>query len=156
MQARKTNQNNQNNQNHQSQRFRQSVDENTSASEDTARIEKENAKLVEEIKFLREKNQIISDENKNLKDNLVVKERKLKQAEKELQDATDLLVDMQLELNNWKTDVLGFRDEIRQAEKAQLNALLKILTVLGGEVKAGQSGDEVADAAGQSETINEQ
>ena len=38
-------------------------------------------------------------------------------------------------MNNWKTDILGFRDEIRDAETAQLEALLKILKVLGGEVK---------------------
>jgi chromosome segregation ATPase len=153
MQAQKANQNHQD---HQSQRFQQTVDENLSASKETARLAKENANLVEEIKFLREKNQTVSNENKNLKDQLAVKEQKLKQAEKELKDATDLLVDMQLEMNNWKMDVLGFRDEIRQAEKAQLNALLKILTVLGGEVKDEQSSDEVADAAVQSGPLNDQ
>ena len=42
---------------------------------------------------------------------------------------------MRIELNNWKIDILGFRDEIRDAETAQLEALLKILKVLGGEVK---------------------
>ena len=42
---------------------------------------------------------------------------------------------MRVELNNWKTNVLGFREEMRQADTEQLKALLKVLTILGGEVK---------------------
>jgi len=51
-------------------------------------------------------------------------------------------------LNNWKTDILGFRDEMRDAETAQLEALLKILKVLGGEVKtkSAQSQDSSSTA----------
>jgi hypothetical protein len=41
---------------------------------------------------------------------------------------------MRIELNNWKTSILGFRDEMRQADIAQLETLLKILKILGGEV----------------------
>jgi hypothetical protein len=39
-------------------------------------------------------------------------------------------------------DVLGFRNEIRQAETAQLEALLKILRVLGGEVTVESASSE--------------
>ncbi len=38
-----------------------------------------------------------------------------------------------LSLNNWKNDVLGFREEMRSAQTAQLQALMKILKALGGE-----------------------
>jgi 5-enolpyruvylshikimate-3-phosphate synthase len=38
-------------------------------------------------------------------------------------------------LNNWKMNILGYRDEMRDAETAQLEALLKILKALGGEVE---------------------
>ena len=49
--------------------------------------------------------------------------------------ANDLLIEMRIELNNWKTNILGFRDEMRDAEKEQLKALIRILTVLGGEIE---------------------
>ena len=46
------------------------------------------------------------------------------------------------ELSNSKTDILGFRDELRDADKAQLEALLKILKALGGEVKPASTKNE--------------
>ena len=67
--------------------------------------------------------------------NVVALDAQLKQAQKELNEANILLIEMRVELNNWKVDILGFRDEMRDAEKAQLEALLKILKALGGEVK---------------------
>jgi hypothetical protein len=56
---------------------------------------------------------------------------------------------MIVELNNWKADVIGFRQEMRSAEKAQLEALLKILQILGGEVDLELRQDE---QQGQSST----
>ena len=53
--------------------------------------------------------------------------------QKELDEANAFLQQMHLELSEWKTDVLGFRDEIRKSQKAQLEALGKILSVLGAE-----------------------
>jgi hypothetical protein len=47
------------------------------------------------------------------------------------------LIEMLSELNNWKNNILGFRGEMREAAKAQLEALLKVLEVLGGEMEAG-------------------
>jgi hypothetical protein len=37
----------------------------------------------------------------------------------------------------WKSDMLGFRSEMREAAKAQLEALLKVLEILGGKAEAG-------------------
>ncbi|MFB0524723.1 MAG: hypothetical protein ACETVZ_04235, partial [Phycisphaerae bacterium] len=61
---------------------------------------------------------------------------------------------MRIELNNWKANVLGFRDERREAEIAQLEALLKILKILGGEVtraptESGQANTTLAAEAEQ-------
>ena len=93
------------------------------------------AKLSEESSALRQRNQTLETENRQLTDDLQNCRSKLEQAQKELAEVNDLLVQMRLELNNWKNDVLGFRDEMRDAQKAQLEALTKILKLLGGEIK---------------------
>jgi len=41
---------------------------------------------------------------------------------------------MTTELNNWKTDILGFRNEMRDAYTAQMEILLKIAQAMGAEV----------------------
>ena len=92
------------------------------------------AKLSEETSALRQQKQALEAENKQMAEDLQNCRSKLEQAQKELAEVNDLLVQMRLELNNWKGDVLGFRDEMREAEKAQLEALLKILKLLGGEI----------------------
>lgn len=91
------------------------------------------AKLSEDVVALRGQNQELLTENNRLKEQVTDLDTKLKQAQKELAEANDLLIEMRIELNNWKTDVLGFRNEIREAETAQLEALLQILKILGGE-----------------------
>ena len=58
----------------------------------------------------------------------------LERAKKELNEANNLLVEMRIELSNWKTDIIGFREEMRDADIAQLEALYKILKILGADV----------------------
>ena len=41
---------------------------------------------------------------------------------------------MNLQLNKWKGDVLGFRDEMRKAQATQLGALKQIMQILGAEL----------------------
>jgi len=91
------------------------------------------ALLSEECAMLKEKNKNITDENQNFKENVTALQTQLNQTKKELSEANDLLVEMRIELNNWKVDILGFRDEMRDAQKAQLEALFKLLTILGGQ-----------------------
>jgi len=93
------------------------------------------AKLSEETVKLRMENQKFSEENKYLKEQLLSCQGQLEKTQKELAEAIDLLTEMRVELNNWKNDILGFRSEMRQAQKTQLEALLKILNILGGEIK---------------------
>ncbi|MGD0785618.1 MAG: hypothetical protein ABR969_07370 [Sedimentisphaerales bacterium] len=99
------------------------------------KLAQEHATLSEKMAQLQQKNQELVAENTQFKDRIAVLEPDLKQTKKELNEANDLLIQMRIELNNWKTDILGFRDEIREADKAQLQTLLRILEVLGGEVK---------------------
>ena len=82
---------------------------------------------------LREQNNKLFLENNRLDRETEKLSMELEQTKKELAEANAFLQQMHLELNEWKTDVLGFRDEIRQSQTAQLEALGKILSVLGAE-----------------------
>ncbi len=116
-------------------RFQESASQQSTVVESAMELSKEHAKLSEEAAVLRQENKDLTARNLQLKDQVVTLEDQLQQTQRELSEANDLLITMRIELNNWKTDILGFRDEIRDAETAQLEALLRILKVLGGEVK---------------------
>jgi len=125
-------------------RFQESAPQGRTAVESAIELSQKYAKLSEEASVLRGTNQNLIAENRQLKEQVGVLDANLKQTQKELTEANDLLIEMRIELNNWKTDVLGFRDEMRQAETAQLEALLKILKVLGGEFTAESAQSENA------------
>jgi len=116
-------------------RFQEPAAQGPTVAESAMELSKKYAQLSEEATLLRQENENFTAENSRLKNQVAALEAQLRQAQKELTEANDLLVEMHVELNNWKADVLGFRGEMREAEKAQLQALLKILKVLGGEVR---------------------
>ncbi|MHC4534060.1 MAG: hypothetical protein ACYS6K_08915 [Planctomycetota bacterium] len=116
-------------------RFQESASKKPTVVESAMELSQQYAKLSEETAVLRQQNRELTDTNRLLEEQVVALDAQLKQAQKELSEANDVVIAMQIELNSWKNDILGFRDEIRNAETAQLEALLKILTVLGGEVK---------------------
>jgi len=118
-------------------RFQESAPQGPTVVESAMELSDKYAKLSEEASVLRQQNQDLITKNQQLKDQLVAFEAQLQQTQKELTEANDVLIEMRIELNNWKTDVLGFRDEMREAETEQLRALIKILEILGGEAKAG-------------------
>ncbi len=92
------------------------------------------AQLSEQLTQLKQEKFDLTQENGQLKTQVTTLEPDLLQTQKELGEANDLLIEMRLELNNWKDDVLGFRSEMQDADQAQLEALLKILQLLGGEI----------------------
>jgi len=94
------------------------------------------AKLSDQAVVLRQENQRLTNENENLRQQVIGLEAKLKQTQKELGEANEMLIEMLTELNNWKSNILGFRSEMRDAAKAQLEALLKVLEILGGQAEA--------------------
>ena len=98
-------------------------------------LSNKHAILSEEAAVLRQQNKDLIVQKQQLEEQVVALEAQLLQTQKELTEANDLLFTMRIELNNWKVDILGFRDEMREAETTQLDALLKILKALGGEVK---------------------
>jgi septal ring factor EnvC (AmiA/AmiB activator) len=103
------------------------------ASSATVELTTRYTQLAEKAAALQQQNQDLSEENARIKKQVDTLEVQLKQTQTELTEANNLLVDMLGELNNWKSDILGFRNEMRLAAKSQLEALLKILEVLGAE-----------------------
>jgi chromosome segregation ATPase len=116
-------------------------------------LSKKYAALSDQAATMKQENQQLLSENRSLREKNVSLESELKQTKKELSEANNLLVDMRVELNNWKNNILGFRNELRQADSEQLKALLEILKILGGEIKsdpnqtAGTSQKEFANKA---------
>jgi chromosome segregation ATPase len=127
-------------------RFQEPAPKGPTVVESAIELSEKYAKLSDEAAVLRQQNQEFTARNQQFKDRVNALEAQLRQTQKELTEANDLLMEMRIELNNWKTDVLGFRDEMRDAETAQLEALLRILKVLGGQVntesaKGADTGD---------------
>lgn len=120
-------------------RFQNTEPAQRSAVESAMELSAKYAKLLDEMTALKADNERLAGENQLLKDQLAPCRNNLAQAQKELAEANDLLIEMRIELNNWKSNILGFRDEMRDADNAQLDALVKILEVLGGQAKADLS-----------------
>jgi len=118
-------------------RFQNRPLEGRTAVESAIELSEKYAQLSDQAATLREENQRLAAENENLQQQVASLETRLKQTQKELGEANDLLIKMLGELNNWKSNILGFRSEMRDAATAQLEALLKILEILGGEAEAG-------------------
>ncbi len=116
-------------------RFQEPTPQGPTAVESAIELSEKYAKLSDEAASLRREKEDLISRNQQLKDQAAVSEAQLRQTQKELAEANSLLIEMRVELNNWKTDILGFRDEIRDAETAQLETLLRILEALGGQVK---------------------
>ena len=113
-----------------------SASNNPTAVESAIDMSDKYAKLSEEAAALRQTKQNLTAENQKLKEDLQAARLELEKNQKELKQASELLAQMRLELNNWKENVLGFRDEMRDAQKAELEALLKILKLMGAEPKS--------------------
>lgn len=116
-------------------RFQEPTAQGPTAVESAIELSKEYAKLSEEAAVLRRENQDLINRNRQYKDQNTALTAQLQQTQKELTEANDLMIEMRVELNNWRADILGFRDEMREADTTQLQALLKILKILGGETK---------------------
>jgi len=112
------------------------------------KLSEEYSSLNQEAALLRQQNEDLIAKNRQLNEQVVSLDGQLQQTQKELAEANSLLIDMRVELNNWKADILGFRDEMRNAETAQLETLLRILKVLGGQVTTESANAEVTGTVG--------
>lgn len=130
-------------------RFQEPDPEEETIVNSAIELSKKCAELSEEKSVLYQKNLELTTESDQLKKKMAALEPQLEQAKKELAEANDLLIEMRIELNNWKSNIIGFRDEMRDADKYQLEALLKILKVLGGEVNTDKSQGQGQDSNAQ-------
>lgn len=118
-----------------SKRFQPPELKKQTAAESAVELSQKYAKLSEQAAILQQENKNLMLDNQQLTEQLENLKAQLNQTQIELAQANDLLIEMRIELNNWKTNILGFRDEMRNADSAQLEALLKILKILGAETK---------------------
>jgi hypothetical protein len=119
-----------------SNRFQEPTDNQLLAVKEKKDLSEKFTKLTEDFEELQKKNEEMTAVNKALSDELGKYKGDHDQAKKELKEANDLLVEMRIELNNWKRDILGFREEMRNADIAQLEALFKVLKILGADLGA--------------------
>ncbi|KPK86767.1 MAG: hypothetical protein AMJ81_00455 [Phycisphaerae bacterium SM23_33] len=89
-------------------------------------------------------NRGLEDRNKRLLEQVAGLQGELAQAQKELRDANELLLEMRQDLDRWKTNVLGFREELRAAHQAQLEAMRQVIILLGGQPVAQPAQKESA------------
>jgi chromosome segregation ATPase len=115
-----------------SRRFQQQNNEQT-VVESTISLSNKYSKLLEKHSELKGKYRNAVEEKQALTKEKNEVQAELKQAEKELRQANNLLKETVSELNKWKSNVLGFQQEVRKADQAQLNALYKILRLMGGQ-----------------------
>ena len=91
------------------------------------------ARSVEDLSRQQEANRKLADEKRQLAEQIAAARAELTRAQKELQEANDLLITVRQENERWKADVLGHRAEILLAHKTEMDALVKVLRLLGGE-----------------------
>ncbi|MFA6132718.1 MAG: hypothetical protein WC869_01725 [Phycisphaerae bacterium] len=73
------------------------------------------------------------DKNAKLQIQMATLQADLSVAQRELKEANTMLLDIRTDLDKWKSNVLGYRQEMRAAQQVQLQQLSKILKILGAE-----------------------
>ena len=114
-------------------RFTEGPSDSESAVQNAILWSEKYERLLSTTEELRQRNMAMFEENTQLKKEVEELSGRLAQTQKELDEANEFLQKMHVELNQWKADVLGFREELRKAQAAQLQALGKILRILGAE-----------------------
>lgn len=134
-------------------RFEEQNAAHTDAIEKALEMSEKCEKLTAEAADLQKQNEKLHKEKQQLSSKLQRTQDELGRTKKELSQANDLIMETRVELNDWKSDVLGFREEMRQAEIAQLQTLKKIVELLGGE--APQQLALADDSVGHQPNLND-
>lgn len=115
-------------------RFSESKEADTNAVESALMWSNRYEELSVKTEKLRDDNHKLTTGNTNLKHDIQKLQDELDRTQAELKDANEFLQEMNLQLSKWKGDVLGFRDEMRNAQATQLEALKQIMKILGAEL----------------------
>jgi hypothetical protein len=110
------------------------------------------ARALEDLSHEQQRTRDLTEENHKLSETEGKLQADLARAQQELAEANGLLLQMRQELEKWKADVLGFRDESRRVHEAELDALGKVMVLLGGEPPkptTGSAGQAAAPAEKQ-------
>jgi len=110
------------------------------------------AKAVENLNLAEKKNRALAKSNRELQKQVTSLQSELTQTKKEVTDANAMLIEMRKDLMHWKKSVWGFREEIREAQRAQLEALHKLLEFIGGEVSPSKARKQPAEREKVSKT----
>jgi hypothetical protein len=94
------------------------------------------SKVSEDLIKIKQEKLDLEEKNQKLVAQLTKLQNDQEASQKELTEANQLLQDLRHDLDKWKTSVIGFREEMRSANKAQLEATKKVIVLLGGEVPA--------------------
>jgi len=114
-------------------------DRNTSKDDNTAvdiaaRLSEKYGQAVDRLNNLQVKHQSLLEKDKNSQQQIKKLQLDIIRAEKELVEANAMLKEMQGELKKWKEDVLGFRSEMRESQKALLNGVTRLHVLISGGV----------------------
>jgi len=99
-----------------------------------ARLSEKYGQAVDRLNKLRENHQALIEKDKSSQEQIGKLKLDLARAEKELTEANAMLKEMQGELKKWKEDVLGFRSEMRQSQKALLEGVTRLHVLISGGV----------------------
>ncbi len=110
-----------------------------SAVESALAWSEKHAKVTEELLKLQQQRQELEETNKKLSVQVTKLQGDADNTQKELAEANQMLVEMRRELDSWKQNVLGFREEMRDAQKAQMEAMRRLMIFLGAEAPAAPS-----------------
>jgi hypothetical protein len=94
---------------------------------------KKYAQATEQLMEAQKAEKELREENKRLLAQVAKLQIQADQSQKEVQEANEMLVELGKELREWKNNVMGYRNDMLQAQQVQMDALRKIMVLLGGE-----------------------
>ena len=113
------------------------------------------AEATEELLQSRKDSKELTEENKKLLAQAARLQMQLDQSQQELGEANEMLVELGRELREWKSNVLGYRGEMLQAHQVQMEAIKKIMVLLGAEMAPPETAAGDKQAASSKDLASE-
>ena len=110
------------------------VTDNTDAVAIGAQAVKKRDETMDKLEEVRKQHRLLLDKDKISQEDISKLEAKLAGTEKELTEANEMLMEMQVELAKWKKDVLSFREEMRDSQKVLIEGVTRLHVLISGGV----------------------